>query len=153
VRGDRSRRGELTRLSGDVRRELDRHGPQAGMTELLARWPEAVGTAIARIAWPARIGRDGTVHVNTADSVWAFELGRRAVEIAARLDAPRVRFAPGPLPSADDAVRDREVVHPTAEDESRAEAIARAIEDEELRKRVKRAVALGLAKAPPDRSV
>ena len=29
--------------------------------------------------------RDGTLHVNTADSVWAFELAQRAREIAARL--------------------------------------------------------------------
>ena len=68
-------------LGEDVRRELSRHGAQAGMAELVERWPPAVGPAIARNAWPARIARDGTVHVNTADSIWAFELGQRAVEI------------------------------------------------------------------------
>ena len=35
------------------------------MPELLERWPAAVGPAIARNAWPARIAKDGTVHVNT----------------------------------------------------------------------------------------
>ncbi len=65
---------------------------------MLALWPEAVGEAIARNAWPARIARDGTVHVNTADSIWAFELGHQAPEIAARLGVEKLRFAPGPLP-------------------------------------------------------
>ena len=55
------------------------------MAELVERWPDAVGEAIARNAWPARIARDGTVHVNTADSVWAFELGQKASEIAGSL--------------------------------------------------------------------
>ena len=71
------------------------------MAELVERWPTTVGAAIARNAWPARIARDGTVHVNTADSVWAFELGQRAAEIAEKLGVPRVRFAPGPLPEPD----------------------------------------------------
>ena len=70
------------------------------MAELLERWPGTVGEAIARNAWPARIARDGTVHVSTADSVWAFELGQRAAELAERLAVPKVRFAPGPLPEA-----------------------------------------------------
>src|SRR5579871_2049106 len=88
----------LERLGDDLRAELARFGPQAGMAELVDRWPSAVGPAIARNAWPARIARDGTVHVNTADSVWAFELGHRAGEIAVRLGVERLRFAPGPLP-------------------------------------------------------
>ncbi|TML50999.1 MAG: DUF721 domain-containing protein [Actinobacteria bacterium] len=83
-----------------MRKELGRFGPQAGMPELVERWPAAVGPAIARNAWPARIAKDGTVHVNTADSVWAFELGQRAREIEARLGVPKLRFAPGPLPEA-----------------------------------------------------
>jgi len=99
VRGDRARHAELSPLADEVRRELGRHGAQAGMAELLERWPVAVGPAIARVAWPARIARDGTVHVNTADSVWGFELAHRAADIAARLGVAKVRFAPGPLPS------------------------------------------------------
>ena len=75
--------------------------PQAGLADVVERWPEAVGAAIARNAWPARIARDGTVHVNTADSVWAFELGHRAArDRRARSASPSVRFAPGPLPAA-----------------------------------------------------
>src|SRR2546430_15732070 len=85
-------------LGPDVRRELERFGPQAGMGEVLAAWPEAVGPAIARNAWPARIARDGTLHVATRDSIWAFELGHRAAEIAVALGVPAVRFAAGKIP-------------------------------------------------------
>jgi len=120
------------------------------MAELLERWPPAVGEAIARNAWPARIARDGTVHVNTADSVWAFELGQRATEIAAKLDVPRLRFAPGPLPEPGVDDVPREPLQPSPIDETRADAIASAIEDPGLRETVKRAVELGLARGRDD---
>jgi hypothetical protein len=122
------------------------------MPELLEQWPEVVGETIARFAWPARIARDGTVHVHTADSVWAFELGQRAPEIAHRLGVARLRFAPGPLPtpSFEDV---REPVRPTADDERRAAAIAAAIEDENLRETVQKAVAFSLATGAGDRSI
>src|SRR6185503_8419727 len=100
----RSWRWNLEPLGKDIRDELARFGPQAGMPELLERWPEAVGEAIARNAWPARIARDGTVHVNTADSIWAFELGHKAAEIAARLGVETVKFSPGSLPDGDEKV-------------------------------------------------
>ncbi len=119
------------------------------MAELLERWPPAVGDAIARNAWPARIARDGTVHVNTADSVWAFELGQRAAEIAAKLDVPRLRFAPGPLPEPG-SDEPHEPVRPSPVDETRAAAIASAIEDPSLRETVKKAVELGLAMGRDD---
>jgi len=119
------------------------------MAELVERWPEAVGATIARNAWPARIARDGTVHVNTADSVWAFELGHRAGEIAAKLGASAVRFAPGPLPEAAEERPDR-VVETTPEDHERARAIASAITDEKLRESVQKAVSFGLARGRDD---
>jgi hypothetical protein len=115
------------------------------MAELLERWPAAVGGQIARFAWPARIARDGTVHVHTADSVWAFELGRRAGEIAGRLGVEKLRFAPGPLPTLEPVEAAREVVRPRPEDEARAAAIASAITDENLRETVQKAVAFSLA--------
>src|SRR5437764_1318776 len=87
----------MERIGDDVRRELGRFGPSAGMTEIVAAWPEAVGEAIAQNAWPARIGRDGTLYVHAADAIWAFELGQRAQEIAARVGVGRARFTPGPL--------------------------------------------------------
>ena len=120
------------------------------MPELLERWPAAVGAAIARNAWPARIARDGTVHVNTADSVWAFELGQQAREIADRLGVQRLRFAPGPLPEASDE-RAPPALEPTPEEEERARALATAIADEKLRESVQKAVRLSLARERRDR--
>jgi hypothetical protein len=123
------------------------------MPELVDAWPAAVGPQIARFAWPARIARDGTVHVHTADSVWAFELGHRAAEIATRLGVEKLRFAPGPLPEA--AVEEvvREAVEPTAEEDRVARDVAAQIEDEKLRESVQKAVRLSLARGRLDRPV
>ena len=117
----------------------------AGVAELVERWPQIVGDGIARNAWPARIARDGTVHVNTADSVWSFELGHRAAEIAEKLGVPKVRFAPGPLPEPD-AEPVENPVEVTPEDDERARAIASTIDDEKLRESVQKAVSLSLAR-------
>jgi hypothetical protein len=140
---------DLDPLGPEVESELARFGPQAGMAELVERWPGVVGDAIARNAWPARIARDGTVHVNTADSVWAFELGQRAAEMAARLEVPGLRFAPGPLPEASEEPS-ADAVEATAEDVERARAIASGISDEKLRESVQKAVSLGLARGRSD---
>ena len=122
------------------------------MAELVERWPQIVGDGIARNAWPARIARDGTVHVNTADSVWSFELGHRAAEIAGKLGVPKVRFAPGPLPEPDAApVENRVEVSP--EDDERARAIASTIADENLRESVQKAVSLSLARGRGNRQI
>ena len=120
------------------------------MPELLERWRESVGEGIARNAWPARIAKDGTVHVNTADSIWAFELGQQAREIAERLGVPRLRFAPGPLPEADDEPPEP-ALEPTPEDDELARALATAITDETLRESVQKAVRLSLARERRDR--
>jgi hypothetical protein len=122
------------------------------MAELLERWPAAVGPAIARNAWPARIARDGTVHVGTADSVWAFELGQQAREIAERLGVTKLRFAPGPLPEPDlDPAPP--AVQPTAADDARAVEIAAGISDENLRESVQKAVRMSLARERSDRHI
>ena len=75
------------------------------MTELVAAWPDAVGETVAANAWPARLARDGTLHVHAASSTWAFELQQLETEIAGRLreavpeaTPARLRFAAGPLP-------------------------------------------------------
>jgi hypothetical protein len=139
-------------LGREIRAELSRFGPQAGMPELLDRWPDAVGATVARFAWPARIARDGTVHVNTADSIWAFELAQRSQEIAERLGVEKLRFAPGALP---EPPREPEhvAVEPTPEEEERARALASRIGDEKLRQSVQKAVRLALARERHDRSV
>jgi len=136
-----------------VRRELGRFGAQAGLAELVARWPTVVGPAIARNAWPARLARDGTLHVTTADSVWAFELGHRGPEIAGRLGVPKVRFAPGPLPSADPRGPAAGSAPPSPEQQREAAEIAARIEDENLRQAVQKAVSFALARAAENRPV
>ena len=118
ARADRGGRA-LDPLGSQVRAELSRFGPQAGMAELVERWPQPSATAIARNAWPARIARDGTVHVNTADSVWAFELGQRAAEIAGGSACPRCASRPGPLPEPDAEPRRRGRVEVSPEDDER----------------------------------
>jgi hypothetical protein len=138
-------------LGPDIRSELARYGPQAGMAELVERWPEVVGDAIARNAWPARIARDGTLHIATADSIWAFELGHRGAEIATRLGVAKVRFAPGPLPSEEAVSTPAKPVLPTPEHERRASEIAASIDDDKLRESVQKAIGLSLARIAKDR--
>jgi hypothetical protein len=122
------------------------------MAELVERWADAVGPGIARNAWPARIARDGTVHVNTADSVWAFELSQRAGEIAEKAGVPKLKFAPGPLPEPDPEPPDA-TVRTTPEDAERARAIASGISDEKLRESVQKAVAFALARGRDDHPI
>ena len=146
----------MKRLGDEVDRELGRFGPEARIAALVDAWPAAVGETIARSAWPARVARDGTLHVNTADSVWAFELTSRAAEIAERLDVDRVRFAPGRLPEPsvpEPADRERVPRKPSPALLETGARLAAGIEDENLRKIVARAAAASLAKGISDRSV
>jgi hypothetical protein len=150
----------VERLSGEIKRELSRFGAQGGMPEVLEAWPAAVGEMVSANAWPARIARDGTLHVHTSSSPWAFELAQLAPAIVERLreqlgeSAPKaLRFAVGhlPEPAAPEASERRsEVPEPSEEALQRAAALAAGIEDEELRKRVARAAALGLSKPTSD---
>jgi Dna[CI] antecedent, DciA len=148
----------MERVGDTVARELGRFGPSSGMAPLVETWPTAVGTEIARNAWPARLARDGTLHVHTKDSIWAFELTARAREIRERLGAvapPKVVFAPGPLPEVHETVSEtvqKRIVTPTAEDVERADSLTRGIRDEDLRKVVAKTVAAGLAASENDRS-
>ena len=143
----------MERLGGEVKQELSRFGAQGTMPEVVEAWPAAVGPMVAANAWPARIARDGTLHVATADSVWAFELGHRAAEIAARLEVAKVRFAPGPLPSAEAPADRAAAPAPSADDLRQAAEIAAPIEDENLRESVQKAVAFSLAGDAIDRTV
>lgn len=115
------------------------------MAELVERWPAAVGPEIARFAWPARIARDGTIHVATADSIWAFELGQRSGEIAARLGGAALRFAPGPLPEPEPEPRP-EPARPTVEEERAAARLSAGVTDANLRETVQKAVSFALAR-------
>ena len=148
----------MDRVGNAVGRELGRFGPASGMAPVVEAWPLAVGPEIARNAWPARIARDGTLHVHTQDSIWAFELTTRAEEIRTRLGnaAPRrMSFAPGPLPEPpvelSEQVRERPPA-PTPEHVAKAESLTREIRDEELRKVVAKTVAASLSRDDNDRS-
>jgi predicted nucleic acid-binding Zn ribbon protein len=151
----------LEPLGEEVRRELGRFGPEASLGAVVEAWPEAVGSQIAANAWPGRIARDGTLHVATSSSAWAFELTqleervRRALAKRLGAEAPRrLRFAAGPLPergaeSVEITARNR----PEPNSEARAEGrrIAAPISDPELRGLVARAAAASLSEAPADR--
>ena len=109
------------RIGGEVQRELSRFGPAEGMTEIVRAWPAVMGEQIARNAWPARLSRDGKLHVATASSAWAFELAQLEPKLLERLGevlgdaAPAgLRFAPGKLPEL------------SAEDDAGASNVSRA---------------------------
>src|SRR5687768_1905875 len=161
----------MEKLDGVLRRELGRFAPDhmgvgGDMVAIVRAWPGAVGETVARNAWPARLARDGTLHVNTASSTWAFELGRLAETILAQLRAelgdttpPALKFTPGPVPEpALEASGETPAAPPAVAPEHRDEAgrIAASIEDEELRELVARAAAAslsrGAAEASDDRS-
>ena len=144
------------RIGGEVQRELSRFGPAEGMTEIVRAWPAAMGEQIARNAWPARMSRDGKLHVATASSAWAFELTQLEPKLLERLGevlgdaAPAgLRFAPGKLPelsAEDDAGASKASREPTAEEHELAAALASEIEDESLRKIVAKAAAASLTR-------
>jgi hypothetical protein len=153
----------MDRIGDDVTRELGRFGPASGLAPLVEAWPAAVGPEIARNAWPGRIARDGTLHVATSSSAWAFELTQLAGEVTTRLrealgeDAPaRLRFAPGPLPEQPvpaSSSAPPPPLEPSLEHAREARSWAAGIESEELRKTVEKAARASLARASDDRTV
>jgi len=156
----------MERIGREVERELGRGGSRDAipLTALTAAWPEVVGDAVARHAWPLRIARDGTLHVATASSTWAHELGFLADEILERLrvhlgaDAPtKVRCAVGPIPEVERTDEASPEPLPADADvppevRSEAAAVASAITDPELREVVARAARAGLLRARSGRN-
>ncbi len=153
----------MERLGDEVRRSLRGAGvPDAGVLAAVTRaWPSAVGPGIAAAAWPARIARDGTLHVNTTTSVWAFELDRMQEQILPRLAEamegeqapPRLRFATGLVPAAaaPEAQTPAEPPAPSSDATLEADRIAASVEDVELRQLVRRAAVASLSRPPHDR--
>jgi hypothetical protein len=146
----------LEPIGRDVEDELRRLGPGGAIADVVAAWPEAVGSGIAANAWPARIGRDGTLHVATSSSAWAFELTHLEEDVRGRLadqlggTAPaRLRFAPGrlPEPGAESVeTSQRTVPPPSPRALAAAREIAVGIADSELQAAVARAAAASLAR-------
>jgi hypothetical protein len=153
----------MERIGRAVERQLGRFDGAGAMPRVVSAWPAAVGAEVARNAWPARIARDGTLHVHTSSSVWSFELGQLAPRILERLvaelgdDAPKsLRFAPGHLPEANPeipATAAAPPISPSAKTAAEAASMTAGITDDDLRERVARAVALGLSRDPDNRSI
>jgi hypothetical protein len=151
----------MERIGEGVERQLRRFDGRGGMPRIVAAWPGVVGEEVARNSWPARVARDGTLHVNTSSSVWAFELGQLAPRILERLreelgeGTPQaLKFATGHLPEPASGVVETPSAgpgEPSAEAARKAAALAAGIADEELRKRVERAASLGLSTRGDDR--
>jgi hypothetical protein len=151
----------MDRLGDGIDRELRVFGESPVASALVGRWQELVGEQIARNAWPARVGRDGTLHVNTSSSSWAFELTQLRETIIERIRAElgsvsptALRFAPGPLPepgSPDPKTLTPPPPLPSEEQRAQAAEAASAIEDPELRALVARAAAASLATAASSR--
>lgn len=155
----------MERIGDSVERELSRRGSDTGssIAAVASAWPRVVGATVARNAWPLRIGRDGTLHVATTSSTWAFELERLAPEVLQQLadelgeGAPaKLRFAVGPVPEAgpDDSAESPAEGPPPTTPEAAAEAASAAaeIEDPELRELALRAARASLSRPPSDRS-
>lgn len=133
------------------------------MADIVEAWPGAVGEGIARNAWPGRVARDGTLHVATSSSAWAFELAHLAPELLRRLaellgeSAPKgLKFAPGRLPepaAQGGSEAPRPAPKPTPAERAAASEIAAEIDNEELRELVARAAAASLAGRLSDREV
>ncbi|OFW71138.1 MAG: hypothetical protein A2Y55_06580 [Actinobacteria bacterium RBG_16_68_12] len=151
----------MERIGREVERTLSRSGGGEALAlgEITAAWPEAVGDAVARQAWPLRLGRDGTLHVATSSATWAFELDRLSPEIAERLAAvlgspapAKLRFRVGPVPEPGPepgaASQESSTSLPASpEAEAEAASAAAAIEDPELRELVARAARASLSRA------
>ncbi|MFO7572491.1 MAG: DUF721 domain-containing protein [Gaiellaceae bacterium] len=153
----------MERIGDEVSRTLGRSGDGAALVlaEITAAWASAVGDAIARQAWPLRVGRDGTLHVATTSATWAFELDRMAAEITERLatvlgsSAPQaLRFRPGPVPepgpAAGGSSPPESVPRATPQESAAADEAASTIDDPELRALAARAIRASLARARSD---
>ncbi len=153
----------MERLEETFRRALQGAGvPDAGaLADVVRVWPDSVGAAIARAAWPQRISRDGTLLVAASSASWAFELGLLGQEILDKLavavgpGAPTaIRFSPGPVPSPPATPAGTAApVPPEIDSPTRllADELTSGMADERLRATIARAAAASLAKATTDR--
>jgi hypothetical protein len=153
----------MERLGDAARRLLAASGvPDPGPLSAIADiWPATVGDAIARVAWPRRFARDGTLHVATVSATWAFELSRLAPEIHERLLAAlgdaaptALRFAAGPVPEPDAEATSASPSGPcvSSDDRAWADRLTVEITDPELRDLVARAASATLAAARDNRA-
>jgi hypothetical protein len=153
----------MDRLGEGAQRVLEEAGIAdiGAIARIVEVWPGVVGDEVARQAWPRRLARDGSLHVATTSSTWAFELDRLAPTIVERLRerlgdaAPaRLRFAPGLVPEhAPPAQPAPEPVTPTDDDIGEADRMTAEIASPELRELVRKAAALALARRRDDHPI
>lgn len=127
--------------------------PSSGAEALLPVlrvWEVAVGEAVAREAWPARMGADGTMVVHVTSSLWASELTllqdllRERLTAALGAPAPPLRFRVGPVPQP---AAQRVADPPSAAAREAAEALAAPVADAALREAVEAALARALVRS------
>jgi hypothetical protein len=135
-------------------------GRASAVAAIARRWPEAVGEAIAREAWPARLTPDGELVVHASGAVWASELSLLSRQLQVRLEAvgivpaPTLRFTVGAVPRrpAPDAEKAPRTAPPN---DPRADRWTASIRDPELREAVSTAARSWLQRAAaengPDR--
>jgi len=155
----------MERIGKSVEKVLSRTGggTALALAEITAAWPKAVGEAVAREAWPLRVARDGTLHVATTSSTWAFELDRLSPEIEEQLRAlvgpstpKKLRFRIGPVPEPGGDLRDTaeasaEAVRPTPDAHAAAASLTSEVEDPELRALIARAARASLSRTSSGR--
>ena len=135
-------------------------GRAAEVAAIARRWPEAVGEAIAREAWPARLTPEGELVVHASGAVWASELSLLSRQLQGRLEAvgivpaPTLRFTVGSVPRrrGEEADRPPRTAPPP---DPRADRWTESIRDPELREAVSTAARSWLrrtaAESGPDR--
>jgi hypothetical protein len=129
-------------------------GRASDVASIARRWPEAVGEAIAREAWPAQLTPDGELVVHASGAVWASELSHLARELQGRLEAvgivpaPRLRFTVGSVPRRrdPDAGQVQKLAPPH---DPRADRWTESIRDPELREAVSAAARSWLQRTAP----
>ncbi len=154
----------MEKIGRSVENVLSRAGGDTALalTEITAVWPQAVGEAVAREAWPLRIARDGTLHVATTSSTWAFELDRLSLEIEEQLRVllgpatpKKLRFRVGPVPEPGGAPAvtegPAEAAFVSAEAFAEATSLTSEVEDPELRELIARAARASLSRASSGR--
>ena len=164
-RHERGAGGVMERIGAERRARappLRRRGGDGGHRRRRGR--SAVGETVAANAWPARLARDGTLHVNAGSSTWAFELAaarggdrrtasRRARQGCAGATALRAGSASGARRGGSHRVARRSLRSRHSSRRRTAHDLAAPIASEELRKSVEKAARCSLAAAADDRWV
>jgi hypothetical protein len=143
----------LTRIGDLVGRVLPANRGAERLVRLIAAWPEMVGDAVAREAWPARITSNETLLVHVTSAVWASELTYLASSLQSRLvatlgaEAPQaVLFRVGPVPQTAAPVAAHVSREPSPSEFQRAARAVRAIGDADIRRAAHNALARALAR-------